>query len=148
MAQQHSAAYRLLLLMLADAVPPLELGPERRRRRVHEEGPRYGWQETADDWQETADDWRAVTEVDDIDVVDIVTPNDSHSALRGWTTPKDVEGRWSTAPTAAREHALSLGVRGGDALAAGQAVADGRIRLRRLSRPFVNTGLVHLGENI
>ncbi len=30
-------------------------------------------------WAEAADDWAAVTEADDVDVVDVVTPNDSHA---------------------------------------------------------------------
>ena len=74
MAQQHSAAYRLMANLLGDAVPPIELVRIAGGRRVREVGPRYGW-------AETGDDWRAVTEAADIDVVDIVTPNDSHAYL-------------------------------------------------------------------
>ncbi|WP_251858574.1 Gfo/Idh/MocA family protein [Herbiconiux sp. L3-i23] len=32
-------------------------------------------------WQESADDWRAVIERDDIDLIDIVTPGDSHAEI-------------------------------------------------------------------
>jgi predicted dehydrogenase len=65
MAQQHSAAYRLLLNLLGDTVPRVEL-LRIAGDRVHQVGPRYGW--------ETIDDWRSVTEAADIDVVDVVTP--------------------------------------------------------------------------
>jgi predicted dehydrogenase len=72
MAREHSAAYRLLPLVLGDVLPPIEMVRSAGGRRVHEVGPRYGW-------RETADEWRAVTEADDIDVVDVVTPNDTHA---------------------------------------------------------------------
>jgi hypothetical protein len=49
MAREHSAAYRLLPLVLGDAVPPVELVRIAGGRRVHEVGPRYGWREIADD---------------------------------------------------------------------------------------------------
>ena len=74
MAQQHSAAYRLLSNLLGESVPRVELLRIAGGRRVHQVGPRYGW-------AETSDDWRSVTEADDIDVVDVVTPNDSHGYL-------------------------------------------------------------------
>ncbi len=74
MAQQHSAAYQLLRNVLGDAVPEVELVRIAGGRNVHRVGPRYGWSQTSDDWQ-------SVTEADDIDVVDIVTPNDSHGYL-------------------------------------------------------------------
>jgi hypothetical protein len=73
-AQQHSAAYLLLSNLLGETVPRVGLLRIAGGRRVHQVGPRYGW-------AETSDDWRSVTETDDIDVVDVVTPNDSHGYL-------------------------------------------------------------------
>ena len=74
MAQQHSAGYRLLANLLGDAVPPVDLVRIAGGRHVHQAARRYGW-------ADSSDDTRAVTEADDIDVVDIVTPNNSHADL-------------------------------------------------------------------
>ena len=74
MAQQHSAAYRLLGNLLGDAAPPIELVRIAGGRRASEAARRYGWGESSAD---TA----RVTEADGIDVVDIVTPNDTHAEL-------------------------------------------------------------------
>lgn len=72
MAQQHTAAYRLLPI-LHPHLPPVELVRIAGGRRVHN-ATRYGWSETSDDIQ-------SVTDADDIDLVDIVTPNDTHAEL-------------------------------------------------------------------
>lgn len=74
MAQQHSAAYHLLPVVHGSAVPRVELKRIAGGSRVQSAARHYGW-------REAADDWRAVTEADDIDVVDIVTPNDTHARL-------------------------------------------------------------------
>lgn len=74
MAQLHSAAYLHLPVVYGDAVPRVELVRIAGGSRVHQAARDYGW-------QEAADDWRAVTEADDIGLVDIVTPNDTHADL-------------------------------------------------------------------
>jgi predicted dehydrogenase len=74
MAQLHSAAYLHLPVVFRDAVPRLELKRIAGGSRVHEAARDVGWAEVGDDWQ-------AVTEAEDIDLVDIVTPNDTHADL-------------------------------------------------------------------
>ena len=74
MAKQHSAAYHLLPIIHGNSVPPVELVRIAGGRRVHDAATHYGW-------KDSSDDWRAVIEADDIDIVDIVTPNDSHAEL-------------------------------------------------------------------
>jgi len=74
MAQMHSAAYRLLPMVYGDALPALELVRIAGGSRVHQAARDYGW-------GEASDDWRSVCEAGDIDLVDIVTPNDTHAAL-------------------------------------------------------------------
>jgi len=74
MAQLHSAAYQLLPTVYRDAVPRVELARIAGGSRVLQAARDYGW-------AESSDDWRKVTEADDIDLVDIVTPNDTHADL-------------------------------------------------------------------
>lgn len=74
MAQLHSAAYHMLPIVYRDSVPPLELVRIACGSRVHQAARHYGW-------REASDEWRTVTEADDIDLVDIVTPNHTHAPL-------------------------------------------------------------------
>jgi predicted dehydrogenase len=74
MAQLHSAAYKMLPLVNRNTVPQLELVRIAGRTRVREAARDFGW-------AEATNDWRAVTEADDIDLVDIVTPNDTHAEI-------------------------------------------------------------------
>ena len=74
MGQLHSAAYKMLPLIYRDAIPQLELVRIAGRSRIHEAARHYGW-------PDATDDWHAVTEADDLDLVDIVTPNNTHAAM-------------------------------------------------------------------
>lgn len=74
MAQLHSAAYKLLPVVYGDSLPPLDLVRIAGGSRVHQAARDYGW-------AEVGDDWRSVTEADDLDLVDVVTPNDTHATL-------------------------------------------------------------------
>ena len=72
MARVHSAGYALLSNIYGDDAPSFELvrisgSQQRAEAAAH----RYGWQNWSSDWKEVA-------LADDIDVVDIVTPNDMH----------------------------------------------------------------------
>ena len=75
MGRLHSAAYKLLPLVYRDTVPRVELVRIAGRSRVPDAAARdYGW-------ADATDDWHAITEADDIDLVDIATPNDTHAAM-------------------------------------------------------------------
>ena len=56
--------------------------PEIRRRRLADVSRRLG-ENTAQawGWEELSDDWRAVTRADDVDLVFVLTPNDSHAEI-------------------------------------------------------------------
>ena len=56
--------------------------PEIRRRRLADVSRRLG-ESTAQawGWEEVSDDWRAVTRADDVDLVFVLTPNDSHAEI-------------------------------------------------------------------
>jgi predicted dehydrogenase len=56
--------------------------PEIRRRRLADVSRRLG-ESTAQawGWEELSDDWRAVTRADDVDLVFVLTPNDSHAEI-------------------------------------------------------------------
>ncbi len=76
MAKTHSLAYSAAQMLDYDAFPELEtvrvadIDIEAARRAAAS----YGW-------QEATDDWTAVTRADDVDLVDIVTPNNAHAEI-------------------------------------------------------------------
>jgi predicted dehydrogenase len=76
MGRLHSLAYGSVRAIYGDGLPRVE----RRRLADVRIGPaqvaaaRYGW-------AEATDDWRDITRADDIDLVDIVTPNDAHAEI-------------------------------------------------------------------
>jgi levoglucosan dehydrogenase len=76
MAKAHTLAYVNARLLSPDALPPVErvrvadVDAELARRAASA----YGW-------SEGCADWRAVTRADDIDLVDVATPNDSHAEI-------------------------------------------------------------------
>jgi len=74
MGQLHSAAYKTIPLIYRDTVPSFELVRIAGRSNVADAARHYGW-------AQATDDWHAVTEAEDIDLVDIVTPNDTHAAM-------------------------------------------------------------------
>ena len=75
MGKAHSHAWRNVGAFYAD-VPPVrqQVLVGRDERAVKESADRYGW-------AEAATDWRSVIERDDVDVVDICTPGDSHAEI-------------------------------------------------------------------
>jgi predicted dehydrogenase len=77
MAKLHSLAYANLSIFYGDEGLPLVV----RRRLADASWPiadqaaeRYGWEQATTDWRE-------VTRADDIDLVDIATPNDTHAEI-------------------------------------------------------------------
>jgi predicted dehydrogenase len=76
MLKAHTLAYRNLAPIYGEALPPVDL------RRVfdldgsaaREAVRRFGWGAAADDWRE-------ITRGEDIDLVDVVTPNDAHAEI-------------------------------------------------------------------
>jgi predicted dehydrogenase len=74
MARTHSLAYRAAALLHGDQLPRIE---QVRLADIDEQTAKraadlYGWGEATGDWHE-------ITRAPDIDLVDIVTPNDSHA---------------------------------------------------------------------
>jgi len=75
MGKAHSIAYRNLTFYFPSSLQPvMQVICGRNEEEVRNAADRYGWNEF-----ET--DWRKVIERDDIDVIDIVTPNDSHAEI-------------------------------------------------------------------
>ena len=75
MGKAHSNAYRQVRAFLDPPVrPQLKVICGRNEGNVRAAADRYGWQESATDWRE-------VVRRDDIEVVDIVTPGDSHKEI-------------------------------------------------------------------
>ncbi|WP_363355372.1 Gfo/Idh/MocA family protein [Microbacterium sp. LMI12-1-1.1] len=75
MGAAHSVGWRQAPRML-DLPQPVEMAVVvgRNGQAVADAAARWGWQESATDWRE-------VIERDDIDIVDIVTPGDSHAEI-------------------------------------------------------------------
>jgi predicted dehydrogenase len=76
MGRSHSNAYRQVAHFFPDlgAVPVMNTLCGRDRQAVEQAAGQLGWQQTAIDWKE-------VVRRPDIDLVDIVTPGDSHAAI-------------------------------------------------------------------
>jgi predicted dehydrogenase len=75
MGRAHSNAYRQVAPFLAPRlVPRMKVLCGRDQRAVREAADRLGWEEAATDWRE-------VVERDDIDLVDVATPGDSHAQI-------------------------------------------------------------------
>jgi len=75
MGAAHSQGWRVAPRFFElPADPELALVVGRNAEAVSAAAARWGW-------QETATDWRAALERDDIDVIDIVTPGDSHAEI-------------------------------------------------------------------
>jgi levoglucosan dehydrogenase len=75
-ARLHTLAYRSVSAFYGDAVPRVELV------RIADIAP--GAAEAAATrlgWQDSTTDWREVTQAEDIDLVDIATPNDAHAEI-------------------------------------------------------------------
>jgi predicted dehydrogenase len=76
MGKSHSNAYRQVAHFFPDlgALPVMNTLCGRDRQAVEQAAGQLGWQQTAIDWKE-------VVRRPDIDLVDIVTPGDSHAAI-------------------------------------------------------------------
>lgn len=76
MARVHSLAYRAMPLLYGAAFPKIEQIrlADVNRDIALQAAREYGWREATADWRE-------VTRAPDIDLVDIVTPNDSHAEI-------------------------------------------------------------------
>jgi predicted dehydrogenase len=75
MGAAHSQAWRVAPRFFElPATPRMSVLVGRDAGRAAEAAERWGW-------EESSDDWRAVVARDDIDVVDIVTPGDSHAEI-------------------------------------------------------------------
>lgn len=76
MGKAHSLAYRNLAAVHWPTLPRIELVRvvDALESLADEAAERYGW-------QSASDDWRTVTRAQDIDIVDIVTPNDMHAEV-------------------------------------------------------------------
>jgi predicted dehydrogenase len=76
MANAHSRAYRSLSSVYGPAVPRVELVrlADVTQELAESGASRFGW-------AEATDDWRDITRASDIDIVDIVTPNDLHAEI-------------------------------------------------------------------
>ena len=95
MGAAHSAAWRTVAqVMKAPATPVLAVVVGRRPEAAAAAAVRLGW-------AEASTDWRSVVDRDDIDVVDICTPGDSHAeiAITALRAGKHVlcESPWATA---------------------------------------------------
>jgi levoglucosan dehydrogenase len=75
-AKAHTLAYDNVHTLYWPHLPPLE---KLRIADVSAELAQRGAQRLG--WDEGVDDWRRVTRADDIDLVDIVTPNDTHAEI-------------------------------------------------------------------
>jgi len=75
MGRTHSAAYQAAATAFGPDLPSAELMRivDIERGAAEAVARRYGW-------NCTSTDWRAITRADDVDLVDIVTPNDQHAA--------------------------------------------------------------------
>jgi predicted dehydrogenase len=76
MAKTHSLAYSAASMLEHETLPSIE--------RVRVADLNYSAAEQAAKsfgWQEASDDWTTVTRADDIDLVDIVTPNNAHAEI-------------------------------------------------------------------
>jgi predicted dehydrogenase len=75
MGKAHSHAWRNVGAFY-DGVPPVRqrVLVGRDEQAVKETADRYGW-------AEAATDWRSVVERDDVDIIDICTPGDTHAAI-------------------------------------------------------------------
>jgi len=72
MGRAHSNAYRQVIPFFdPEYVPVLKVVCDIDKKRADEFAPKWGWQET-----ET--DWRKLVKRDDIDVIDVCTPNNTH----------------------------------------------------------------------
>lgn len=76
MAQVHTRAYRSLQSVYGDTLPPVELV---RLADVSTELAEDGASRLG--WAHATDDWRTITRAKDVDLVDIVTPNDMHAEV-------------------------------------------------------------------
>src|SRR4029450_2041665 len=76
MARTYSLALRAVYGLARPAAPEI------RRRRLADVSRRLG-ESTAQawGWEELSDDWRTVTRADDVDLVFVLTPNDSHAEI-------------------------------------------------------------------
>jgi predicted dehydrogenase len=75
MGKAHSNAWRQVMPFFSPRLTPrLKVIVGRTPRKVKEAARSYGWEEFATDWRE-------VVTRDDIDIVDIVTPGDSHAEI-------------------------------------------------------------------
>src|SRR5262245_62050995 len=75
MGRAHSNAYRQVVPFLSPRLTPrMKVLCGRDPKGVREAAARLGWEETATDWRE-------VVARDDVDVVDVSTPGDSHAAI-------------------------------------------------------------------
>ena len=75
MGKAHSNAWRQVRPFFSPRLTPhLKVIVGRTPRKVKEAARTYGWEESATDWRE-------VVTRDDIDIVDIVTPGDSHAEI-------------------------------------------------------------------
>lgn len=76
MARTHSLAYRAAPLHHGDELPLIQ---QVRLADVNEQAAQRA--AAAYGWREATGDWREITRAPDIDLVDIVTPNDSHAEI-------------------------------------------------------------------
>ena len=76
MAKVHSLAY-----VNAPMLSPGTLPPVHRVRVADSDGQLAHRAASAYGWSEASSDWKAVTRADDIDLVDVATPNDSHAEI-------------------------------------------------------------------
>jgi predicted dehydrogenase len=75
MGKAHSNAWRQVSAFFSPRVQPrMKVICGRTRTAVEDAARRYGW-------EEAATDWRAVVARDDIDIVDVSTPGDSHAEI-------------------------------------------------------------------
>jgi predicted dehydrogenase len=104
----HSAAYRTATGTFAGKVPPIEL-----IRVADADSERAAALASSWGWQTSVGDWSAVTRADDVDVVDICTPNDLHAeiAIDALRHGKHVvcEKPLAPEPATAREMAAAAG---------------------------------------
>lgn len=75
-AKNHSLAYRGAPAVYADELPAVK---QVRLADIDPAAARAG--ASAWGWADSTDDWRAVTRADDVDLVDIVTPNQAHREI-------------------------------------------------------------------
>lgn len=76
MAKAHSLAYAALGGLYWQQLPPVV---KRRMAGLTDDLAREGAERWG--WRESTSDWARVTQADDVDLVDIVTPNDAHAEI-------------------------------------------------------------------